>query len=149
MCPRAEARSQGVAGENSVTVSQYTPETFSNAREKFAQGIGGGCASQRTRISTWSLRFLPPFSNNPLSRTTIRGVLVAFARGREQESRRGVCCCVCPHGREGLKLTYDKFNALLPVLPSFLPALTPMALGHAGYYYFHSFPHVCLSVSSV
>lgn len=96
-----QARSQGVAGENSVTVSQYTPETFSNAREKFAQGIAGGCASQRTRISTWSLRFLPPFSNNPLSRTTIRGVLVAFARGREQESRRGVCWCVCPHGREG------------------------------------------------
>lgn len=102
VCPRAKARSQGVAGENSVTVSQYTPETFSNAREKFAQGIGGGCASQRTRISTWSLRFLPPFSNNPLPRTTIRGALVAFARGREQESRRGVCWCVCPHhGREG------------------------------------------------
>lgn len=48
--------------------------------------------------------------------------------------------------RERVKLTYDKFNALLPVLPSFLPPLTPMALGHARYYYFHSFPHVCLSV---
>lgn len=42
------------------------------------------------------------------------------------------------------RLTYDKFNALLPpCLPSLL---TLMAQGHTGYYYFHSFPHVCLSV---
>lgn len=34
-------------------------------------------------------------------------------------------------------------RSFLPCLPSLL---TLMAQGHTGYYYFHSFPHVCLSV---
>ena len=99
-----------------------------------------GPESRRGPSDSWHL------SEIILSRTTIRGVLVGLHE-REQESHRDVCWCVCRPGREKrVKLTYDKFNALLPVLPSFLPALTPMAQGHAGYYYFHSFPHVCLSV---
>lgn len=137
-----------------MTVSQYTPETFSNAREKFRTRDRGCCIAKDPNLDV-----VPPIpatflSNNPLPRTTIR----AFARkggregGSKSRARGWVCVCAgaCARTGERVKLTYDKFNALLPVLPSFLPALTPMALGHAGpYYYFHSFPHVCLSVSSV
>lgn len=85
-----------------------------------------------------------------LSRGRRYAVRWLLSRAGGSKSRGGVCAGACARTTgERVKLTYDKFNALLPVLPSFLPALTPMALGHAGYYYFHSFPHVCLSVSSV
>lgn len=117
-----------------MTVSRYTPETFSRpvqSREKRGLDKRGGCATESQRIRISVPRFPKPSRNNPRGRHVRRRLRTRVRDGDE--------------GGGGLaRLTYDKFNALLPpCLPSLL---TLMAQGHTGYYYFHSFPHVCLSV---
>lgn len=120
-----------------MTVSRYTPETFSRPvqshekRERKKEGwtSEGDTASQRTRISV--PRFPKPSRNNPRGRHVRRRLRT---RMRGEDETWGL-----------VRLTYDKFNALLPAaVPSFL-ADTYGPGPHTGYYYFHSFPHVCLS----
>jgi len=118
--------------KNSVTVSRYTPETFSHplqSREK--RGLNRrarhAIASQKTRWIS-----VPPFPapswNNP----------------RERDTRQAAVTHAC--ARQGdMRLTYDKFNTLLP---AFLPCWHLWPRATPGYYYCHSFSRisVCLLV---
>lgn len=103
------------------SISIYPRGRCSDARTREIRAEGWAASKQRTRISTWTL---------PIPGTFAEIILVDDIRsaGGRRRRRRG---CACAAGRR-VKLTYDKFNALLPVLSSFLPALTPMALGHSS-----------------
>lgn len=142
VCPQAKARSQGVAGENSVTVSQYTPETFPNAREKSAQGMV--VASQRTRISTWSLRFLAPFWNNPLADDDT-WCASWFAREGARITQGCVLVRVPAREREEGE-TYIWQIQRAPSCPSFLPAGTDTYGPGPRWVLLFSFLPACLSV---
>lgn len=118
--------------EFSDSISIYPGDVSSPSTITWEERVGqarGTCdtASQRTRISV--PRFPKPSRNNPRGRHVRRRVCVA-------RIRRGL-----------VRLTYDKFNALLhAAMPSFLADTYGLGPHTAGYYYFHSFPHVCLSV---
>jgi len=110
-----------------MTVSRYSSEMFSHpvqSREKRELDRGKrATALQKIRISV--PRFPKPSRNN--------------LRGRYIRQH------ACAWDEAGVGETYIW---QIQRVPSCLPSLlTLMAQGpHTGYYYFHSFPHVCLSV---
>lgn len=113
-----------------MTVSRYTPETFSHPLHNHVRGEGLDRQKYRR-----------PCRKEPGSQSLDFRRLpeIILADGTSDRRLRTRVCA-----ERGARLTYDK-NSARSFLPSFL-LLTLMAQGHTEYYYFHSFSHVCLSV---
>lgn len=115
---------------------EYTPETFPRP----VQSRGKRGLDKRGRRATPHRKGSESQSLD--SRSLLEIILADDTSGATATHRHA--CAWREWGRGLARLTYDKFNALLPAaVPSFL-ADTCGPGPHAGYYYFHSFPHVCL-----